>query len=153
MENINRRTDHRFPARIGSYYSYCIKYRRHSFLEASYYLWRSKFGGMNVSDAKRLRALLFHLRQQKPRTLAMRGFLSCGVAWCKAGAPDRNRTCNCPLGGGRYIHLTTETKRGQASRCTDSRASSIMAVLSSLSGSGASTAMARSAAFSASPRA
>ena len=26
--------------------------RRHGFSEASYYLWRSKFGGMNVSDAK-----------------------------------------------------------------------------------------------------
>ena len=27
------------------------------FSEASYYLWRSKFGGMNVSDAKRLKEL------------------------------------------------------------------------------------------------
>ena len=25
--------------------------RRHGFSEASYYLWRSKFGGMNVPDA------------------------------------------------------------------------------------------------------
>jgi putative transposase len=31
--------------------------RKHGFSEASYYLWRSKFGGMDVSDAKRLRAL------------------------------------------------------------------------------------------------
>ena len=31
--------------------------RRHAFSEASYYLWRSKFGGMSVSEAKRLRAL------------------------------------------------------------------------------------------------
>ena len=31
--------------------------RRHGFSEASYYLWRSKFGGMTVSDAKRLKAL------------------------------------------------------------------------------------------------
>ncbi len=31
--------------------------RRHGFSEASYYLWRSKFGGMNVSDAKQLKAL------------------------------------------------------------------------------------------------
>ena len=31
--------------------------RKHGFSEASYYLWRSKFGGMNVPDAKRLRAL------------------------------------------------------------------------------------------------
>ena len=30
---------------------------RHGFSEASYYLWRSKFGGMNVSDAKRLKEL------------------------------------------------------------------------------------------------
>ncbi len=31
--------------------------RRHGFSEASYYLWRSKFGGLEVSDAKRLKAL------------------------------------------------------------------------------------------------
>ncbi len=31
--------------------------RRHGFSEASYYLWRNKFGGMSVSDAKRLREL------------------------------------------------------------------------------------------------
>jgi putative transposase len=31
--------------------------RRHGFSEASYYLWRSKFGGVNVSDAKRLKEL------------------------------------------------------------------------------------------------
>jgi putative transposase len=31
--------------------------RRHGFSEGSYYLWRSKFGGMEVSDAKRLKAL------------------------------------------------------------------------------------------------
>ena len=29
--------------------------RRHGFSEGSYYLWRSKFGGMTVSDAKRLK--------------------------------------------------------------------------------------------------
>lgn len=28
-------------------------WRKHAFSEASHYLWRSKFGGMNVSDAKR----------------------------------------------------------------------------------------------------
>jgi putative transposase len=31
--------------------------RKHGFSEASYYLWRSKFGGMSVSDAKRLTEL------------------------------------------------------------------------------------------------
>lgn len=31
--------------------------RQHGFSEASYDLWRNKFGGMNVSDAKRLKDL------------------------------------------------------------------------------------------------
>jgi putative transposase len=31
--------------------------RRHGFSGASFYAWRSKFGGMDVSDAKRLKAL------------------------------------------------------------------------------------------------
>ena len=31
--------------------------RKHGFSEASYYLWRSKYGGMDVSDAKRLKSL------------------------------------------------------------------------------------------------
>ena len=31
--------------------------RRHGFSEASFYLWRTKFGGMNVSDAMRLKEL------------------------------------------------------------------------------------------------
>jgi putative transposase len=31
--------------------------RKHGFSEGSYYLWRSKFGGMSTSDAKRLKEL------------------------------------------------------------------------------------------------
>jgi len=31
--------------------------RRHGFSEASYYLWRNKFSGMDVADAKRLKTL------------------------------------------------------------------------------------------------
>jgi putative transposase len=31
--------------------------RRHGFSEASYYLWKSKFGGMSVPEAKRLKEL------------------------------------------------------------------------------------------------
>ena len=31
--------------------------RKHGFSEASYYLWKSKFGGMSVSDDKRMREL------------------------------------------------------------------------------------------------
>jgi len=31
--------------------------RKHGFSDASFYTWRAKFGGMNVSEAKRLREL------------------------------------------------------------------------------------------------
>jgi putative transposase len=31
--------------------------RKHGFSDASFYLWRSKFGGLEVSDAKRLKSL------------------------------------------------------------------------------------------------
>ena len=31
--------------------------RRHGFSEASFYLWRNKFGGLSVPEAKRLKAL------------------------------------------------------------------------------------------------
>ena len=31
--------------------------RKHGFSEASYYLWRNRFGGMSVPDAKRLKEL------------------------------------------------------------------------------------------------
>ena len=31
--------------------------RKHGFSEASYYLWRSKYGGMEVSEARRLKEL------------------------------------------------------------------------------------------------
>ena len=40
--------------------------RKHAFLEASYYLWRSKFGGMSVSDAKRLKELELENSRLKP---------------------------------------------------------------------------------------
>ena len=31
--------------------------RKHGFSDAAFYLWRNKFGGMSVSEAKRLREL------------------------------------------------------------------------------------------------
>lgn len=31
--------------------------RKHGFSEASYYGWKAKFGGMNISDAQRLKVL------------------------------------------------------------------------------------------------
>ena len=39
--------------------------RRHGFSEGSYYLWRSKLGGMSVSDAKRLKGLTVENAQLK----------------------------------------------------------------------------------------
>ena len=39
--------------------------RKHGFSEASYYAWRSKYGGMDVSDAKRLKALETENRRLK----------------------------------------------------------------------------------------
>jgi len=39
--------------------------RRHGFSEASYYLWHSKYGGMDVSDAKRLKELETENRRLK----------------------------------------------------------------------------------------
>jgi len=39
--------------------------RRHGFSEASYYLWRSKHGGLSVSDAKRLKELETENRRLK----------------------------------------------------------------------------------------
>ena len=38
---------------------------KHAFSEASYCLWRSKFGGMSVSDAKHLKKLEAENAQQK----------------------------------------------------------------------------------------
>ena len=35
--------------------------RRHGFSDASYYLWRRRFGGLEVSDAERLKVLAARL--------------------------------------------------------------------------------------------
>ncbi|QEO97691.1 transposase [Xanthomonas oryzae pv. oryzicola] len=50
--------------------------RRHGFSEASYYLWRSKFGGMSVPDAQRLK----DLEAEKHATEEVAG---------RAGVPER----------------------------------------------------------------
>ena len=39
--------------------------RKHGVSQASFYKWKSKFGGMDVSDAKRLKALEHENRQLK----------------------------------------------------------------------------------------
>ena len=50
---------------------------------------------------------LVHLQGFEPGTHWLR--VSCSTNWAKgAGTPSGNRTHNCPLGGGCYIHLTME---------------------------------------------
>lgn len=56
-EAFHRRTDHWLFGQTRSGTAFKELRRRHDFTEASYYLWRSKFGGMNVPDAKRLKEL------------------------------------------------------------------------------------------------
>ena len=57
--------------------------RKHGFSECSYYLWRSKFGGMSVSDAKRPR------RQSQTRRPTVRRGASPGEATATEESPDR----------------------------------------------------------------
>jgi putative transposase len=46
--------------------------RRHGFSEASYYLWRSKFGGMSVPDDKRLKDDNTRLKKLLAEQLALK---------------------------------------------------------------------------------
>lgn len=46
-----------FPREVEAGMSVKDLCRKHGFSEASYYLWRSKFGGMSVPEAKRLKDL------------------------------------------------------------------------------------------------
>lgn len=56
--------------------------RRHGFSEASYYLWRSKFGGMSVPDAKRLKDLeMENARLKKLLADRCRGWWIQGRPW------------------------------------------------------------------------
>jgi len=60
--------------------------RRHGISEQSFYRWKAKYGGMDVSDAKKLRALedenrrLKHIvAEQTPDIAALKGVL--GKKW------------------------------------------------------------------------
>ena len=57
--------------------------RRHGIAEQTFYRWKSKFGGMEVSDAKRLRELLSEndklknlLAGQMPDNTTLKDFIS-----------------------------------------------------------------------------
>jgi putative transposase len=68
----------------------------HGFSEASYYLWRSRFGGMSVSDAKRLRAL--ETENARPKRLLAESMLEIEVTrevLRKEFWPHRASACWC----------------------------------------------------------
>ncbi len=66
--------------------------RQHGFSEASYYLWRSKFGGMTVSDAKRLKELTAENTRLK-KLLAEALLHESSLA--RTMPTDRILTCRC----------------------------------------------------------
>ena len=69
--------------------------RRHGFSEASYYLWRSKFGGMTVSDAKRLKAL----EQENARLKRLVADLSLDNSILKEGQRETSKPGPTPRRG------------------------------------------------------
>ena len=61
--------------------------RRHGFSEASYYLWRSKFGGMSVSDAERLKELEAENARHHARRGASQGADRIVATWLDLSVP------------------------------------------------------------------
>lgn len=70
--------------------------RKHGISDATFYAWRSRYGGMEASDARRLKALEEENRRLK-KLLAesmldmatLRGAGSCPTAWCTGGGLRR----------------------------------------------------------------
>ena len=54
---VHRRADDRGTARAGSWDEGAELCRKHGISEPTFYAWKAKFGGMSVSDAKRLKQL------------------------------------------------------------------------------------------------
>ena len=54
---VHRRADHRGSAQAGSGVKVTELCRKHGISEPTFYAWKAKFGGMSVSDAKRLKQL------------------------------------------------------------------------------------------------
>jgi putative transposase len=55
-EQVQRRANHRHAAR-GRATTTSVTCRKHGISEQTLYRWKAKYGGMEASDAKRLRAL------------------------------------------------------------------------------------------------
>ncbi len=56
-KQVHRRADHRGAARAGGGAAVAELCRKHGISSATFYAWKAKFGGMDVSEAKRLKAL------------------------------------------------------------------------------------------------
>ena len=56
-ESVHGGADHRDPAEYEAGAKLAELCRRHNVSPTTFYKWRAKFGGMTVSDAKRLRGL------------------------------------------------------------------------------------------------
>ena len=56
-EQVHGRADHRDPAGAGGGRPTADVCRKHGISAGTFYKWKAKFGGMDVSDAKRLKAL------------------------------------------------------------------------------------------------
>lgn len=69
--------------------------RRHGFSEANYYLWQSKFGGMTVPDAKRLKAL-----EQENTRLKNYWLRRCWSRRSPKRCLEKSGTCTGSSGGG-----------------------------------------------------
>ncbi len=56
-ESIARRADHSHPEGVEAGVETGERRRRHGITRAGFYRWKNKFGGLELSDAKRLRQL------------------------------------------------------------------------------------------------
>ena len=54
---VHARTDHRDPREQEAGAATADVCRKHGISSATFYQWKAKYGGLNVSEAKRLRAL------------------------------------------------------------------------------------------------
>ena len=64
-ESIQRRSDHRPPEESEAGVETGELCRRHGIARACFYRWKSKFGGLELSEARRLRQLEEENRQLK----------------------------------------------------------------------------------------
>jgi putative transposase len=69
--------------------------RKHGFSEPSYYAWKAKFGGMNISDAQRLKAL--EAENSKLKRLLANSKPKCYETWGQRTAPTARRCEQCHL--------------------------------------------------------